>query len=397
MRLYEAEAASSFRRAVELDPEFAAARIMLASVSRLPAERREQMEKLGATNVERLTARERFLVEIAMARGDRPRVEAIAARELAARPDDPWVLFTAAQHAWDRENWSEAERLYRDLLEVDPNWVVAHNHLGYIAMSQAKFSRAEEHFRTYAYVAPDQANPHDSLGELLALTGRYAEARAEIELALAEKPDFCASYVNLLGLALFAGTSEGTEPVLERMRRNCPQPMVEQATCEVATAAAFFDGDYDRPWREGFAGCGEKPGERGALFHRLALLAGRPEVAAEEEKALREALAEPQELGPAKGRRYGVELAHLEGVRALAAGHADEAIARFREADEQASFWAASEGRFKLWNLAHLVVALERENDPEGARRAYAAASAVNPAFAALASERLRDFGPIRR
>ena len=75
MRLYEVEAATSFRRAVELDPQFAAARFMLASTARMPEERKAQVEQLGAANVERLTARERFFVEIALAHSDRARIQ----------------------------------------------------------------------------------------------------------------------------------------------------------------------------------------------------------------------------------------------------------------------------------------------------------------------------------
>jgi Tfp pilus assembly protein PilF len=386
MRFYEVEASASFRRAIELDPGFASARLMLAQVTREPEERKRLLEELGAADLSRLTPRERFLIESGLSGNDPARRREIISRALAEHPEDPWVLFVAAAAAWDREDWREAERLYHALLEVDPNWVMAHNHLGYLAMSQAQFADAEEHFRTYAFVAPDQANPHDSLGELLALLGRYDEAKSELELALAEKPDFCASYVNLVGIAFAHADSAGAASVFERAKPHCPEPWQKMLDCEIRMYSALFDRDYDRPWREGFAGCGGDPGKGGPLLHRLALLAGRAEVAAAEEEALRREIAASRDADRYQRKRRSLELTlrHEEGVRAILAGHIDEAVAKFSEADERAFFWGRGEGMFKLFNLANLALALERANDLEGSRRALDRIGEVNPQFAAL-------------
>jgi tetratricopeptide (TPR) repeat protein len=191
MRFYIADAADNFRKALELDPQFAAAKVQLADLSRDGDERKRLRQELETTDLSRLNERERFLVELT--RGKREEVPARVARYLADHPREPWGLFVAAGQTWDREEFDSAAELYKRLLEVDPNWVLARNNLGYMAMAQARFAEAEEQFRTYAYVAPDQANPHDSLGELLSLLGRYEEARSELERALAIRPDFCAS------------------------------------------------------------------------------------------------------------------------------------------------------------------------------------------------------------
>jgi Tfp pilus assembly protein PilF len=386
MRFYEVEAATSFRRAIELDPGFASARLQLAQMTREPEERKRLLEELGATDLSRLTARERFLIETGLSGGDVQRRQAVIARGVAEHPDDPWVLFVAAAEAWDREDWTEAERLYRALLEVDPNWVTAHNHLGYIAMSQGRFAAAEEHFRTYVFVAPDQANPHDSLGELLSLIGRYDEAKSELELALAEKPDFCASYGNLIGIAFSHADSAGAAEVFERAKPHCPEAWQKAVGCEIRLHSALFDRDYDRPWREGFDGCGGEPGKGGPLLHRLALLAGRTEVADAEEAAFRKEIAGGKDAERYQRKRRSLEqmLRHEEGVRALLAGHVEEAVTKFREADERAFYWGRSEGMFKLFNLANLALALERANDLEGSRQALGQVRAVNPQFASL-------------
>lgn len=395
MRFYEADAAQSFRRAIELDPGFAAARYQLARLSRDADERKRMFEELGAADLSRLTPRERFLIETALSRGDLARQREITKRALAEQPRDPWVLFIAAQQAWDQESWTESERLYRALLDVDPNWVTAHNHLGYLSMSQSKFAEAEEHFRTYAFVAPDQANPHDSLGELLSLLGRYEEAKSELEQSLAEKPDFCASYVNLVGIAFSHGDAAEAERVFERARPHCPEEWQKELGCEIKLHAALFDRDFDRPWREGFIGCAGEPGKRGPLVHRLALLAGHPEVATTEEAVLEKELA-GGDADRYKGRKRAVEmrLDHERGVRALLAGHLDEAVRELTEADRQAFYWGASEGRFKLFNLANLALALERSNDRAGSEAVLSSMRAVNPEFASLFPRMVADLAP---
>lgn len=382
MRFYLADAATSFRKALELDPEFAAAKLQLADLVRDDEERKRLRQEIEKMDLSRLNERERFLIELA--RGKHEEEQKISARFLASHPQDPWALSVAAGQAWSAEDWTAAAALYARLLDVDPNWVLARNNLGYMAMAQARFADAEEQFRTYAYVAPDQANPHDSLGELLSLVGRYAEARSELERALAIRPDFCASYEHLFGIAVFEGRPEEMPPVIARVGENCPPKMKEALVCEHRFFAAFIGGDFDAPWRDGFASCAGKAGNRGPLFHRMALLAGKGEEAAAEEAALARSVLESQKAGYGKGRARMIEAEslHARGVRKLAEGDASAAVALFREADERASYWGVGEGRLKLFNLLNLALALERAGAPQEAEAALAKVRAVNPPFA---------------
>src|SRR5690606_28835679 len=192
MRFYFADARAAYLRALDLDPGFVAAKIALLDSEVDRDERARLIDELRAVDRETLTERERFLLDVLFARVDEDPVGRSARIEgyLELHPDDPWALVNAASDSWARQDWEAAEQRYRRLLEVDPNWVLAHNHLGYIAMARGRFAEAESRFRTYKFVAPDQANPHDSLGELLVLLGRYDEARAELEEALAIRPDF---------------------------------------------------------------------------------------------------------------------------------------------------------------------------------------------------------------
>ena len=288
-------------------------------------ERKRLHQELDRIDLSRLNERERFLVEVARSRHeDQP---AISDRYLASHPEDPWALFAVAGQAWEREEWDAAAGLYTRLLQVDPNWVLARNNLGYLAMAQARFAAAEEQFRTYAYVAPDQANPHDSLGELLSLVGRYEEARSEFERALSIRPDFCASYEHLAGIAIFEGRPDEMPPVIA---------------------------------------------------------AGREEEAAADEAALEKYVVESRKAGYGKGKARSMEAQalHAQGVRKLSAGEPQAAAELFRSADLTASYWGVGEGRLKLFNLLNLALALDRTGVTREAEAARAKVRAVNPAFA---------------
>ncbi|MBP7588597.1 MAG: tetratricopeptide repeat protein [Thermoanaerobaculia bacterium] len=382
MRFYLLDAAADFRQALALDPSFAAAKVQLAAVTVDGEERKRLRKELEVMDVSALGERERFLVE--MARSKRELLPELSASYLARHPRDPWGLYVAAGQAWDREDFTAAADLYRRLLEVDPNWVLARNNLAYLAMAQAQFAQAEEQLRTYAYVAPDQANPHDSLGELLSLVGRYDEARAELERAIAIRPDFCASYQHLAGIAIFEGKPEEIPPLAARLAKNCPPEMGAALECEGRFFAAFIAKDFDAPWRDGFASCAGKPGGRGILFYRLALLAGRTAEADAEDVVLAKLVEESRKsgYGKSKARSLQVEALHEQGLRKLADGDARAAAGLFRAADERASYWGVDEGRTRLFNKLNLALALDRAGEAGESAAVLASVSAVNPAFA---------------
>lgn len=384
MRFYLLEAASDFRRALALDPGFAAAKVQLAAVTVDGDERKRLRQELETTDVSGLSEREGFMVD--MARAKREQQTELSAKYLAGHPHDPWALYVAAGQAWDREDFPAAAELYARLLQVDPNWVLARNNLGYLEMAQARFAAAEEQFRTYAYVAPDQANPHDSLGELLSLVGRYDEARAELERALSIRPDFCASYQHLAGIAIFEGKPAEIPPLATRLAAHCPPEMKAALECEAKFFDAFISRDFDAPWRDGFADCAGKPGGRGILFYRLALLAGQTGEADAEDAALAKFVEESRKSGYGKGkaRVLQVEALHEQGVRKLAEGDSRAAADLFRAADERGSYWGVDEGRTKLFNKLNLALALDRAGEAQQSEAALAAVRDVNPAFAGI-------------
>ncbi len=395
MKIYRDEAVKHYRRALELDPDFVAAKLALMRVIHDRDELARLAEELAVADPRPLTAREQFLVRYRLARHEGRSKEArqILKSFLDVYPGDPWGLDAWADLYWSEQNLEKASAVYEKLLAADPNWVLAQNRLGYMAMAQGRFAEAEELFRTYAYIAPDQANPYDSMGELLTVLGRYDEARAQLEEALAIKPDFCASYEHLIEVETLAGRLEAVEPVIERAEAaGCRESWIALARCDLAFWRDYMAGDYDGPWREERSECLEKVGRHHFLIHRMAALSGRFEVAREIEDELAKRIEKGVSEDTAEIKHYKGALLHFQGVRLLAQGETEAAAERLQKADELLLYWGQGESILKLFNRLNLACAYDLAGRRLEAKKLLGEVAEVNPPMAGFYGYLLEAF-----
>ncbi|MGD2114510.1 MAG: tetratricopeptide repeat protein [Acidobacteriota bacterium] len=382
MKFYQGDALEHFERALELSPDCAMAR--LAVVRRLPwgTDRQKRLlAELEATDLDGLPDREVFLVRywLAELHEEPERQREILDAYLERHPGDPFALEYRCERLWAGERYDEGESCYERLLRLNPNWIVAQNRLGYLAMARGSFDRAEDRFRTYRYVAPDQANPHDSLGELLVLRGRYEEAEAELEAALAVRPDFCASYGNLIFAGLDRGDPEAARAALARGLRQEPCDGLRRLECEIDAFALYLERDW-----EGLAARWGEPchGEKLAapwLPHFGALMIGDLELAGTIEGQLADLISK---YGGEKMSPRDVDL--LRGLRLLAEGRPAEAETTLRRADEGLLYRNLGIGRFKLFIRLALAEALRRQGKTAESEALVREVAAVNPHYAEI-------------
>ncbi|WYM00956.1 MAG: tetratricopeptide repeat protein [Gloeotrichia echinulata CP02] len=95
----------------------------------------------------------------------------------------------------------EAEKLYRQILETQPDNPEALYRMGTLAQQQGQSKTAEEFFSAATQIQPDSATIWFSLGNLRLGQGQYGEAAIAYCQALALKPNSLAIYNNL-GYAL---------------------------------------------------------------------------------------------------------------------------------------------------------------------------------------------------
>ena len=216
---------AKFDRALELDPSFAEAGIALAvAYSRLG---RQEEFKIALAHADSLTElisdpRRRMLAQIRINRNPATAShsfrDSLIKRLNVEEPENIFVLEAQAAEAEVENDMDEAEKVWRRILEIDPNYAASYNMLGYLELRRGNYDQAIEHMQKYAFLSPGMANPHDSLGDVLRILGRYEEAEQEYKLALKIQPDFFHSLINLGRVYLSRGQLEVGLGIMEKVR-----------------------------------------------------------------------------------------------------------------------------------------------------------------------------------
>jgi len=400
MKYYFGDAIPHLEKAVQLDPNFVFAKLILASTLRMENAKGadELFAQVFAADTSGLTPRERMFIERSRALhdGDPAKADEIVERYLDDHPDDPYALESKASTAWARGDLATAERIFRHILDIRPNWVGAYNMLGYVTMRQGRFVEAEEYLTSYRFIAPDQANPHDSLGELFTLLGRYDEAEASINRALEIKPDFFNSYDTLFLIASLRDDKAGMADVIRRAEaaKVWSPERLEMFRCSARLAELGEARDWQGLVAEADTPCvteGSPFFGAAVIVHRAACVLHDWKIADRLEERARKAMEEKSQKDTAMKLDRDVmsaSVAHMAAVRAATEGRLEDAVARCREADEGLSYTGASLGIFKLLNRLLLVEILRAEGDDAEAHRVLAQVRAVNPALVTRFEER---------
>ena len=98
-----------------------------------------------------------------------------------------------------------AEAAFRAALDVNPEFVEAHNNLGTALRTQNRFAEAEAAYRAALRLKPDYAEALANLGAVLHLQNRPAEAIESLTQALRLNPDSAEAHNNLGNIYALAG------------------------------------------------------------------------------------------------------------------------------------------------------------------------------------------------
>ncbi|PWB73646.1 MAG: hypothetical protein C3F15_09135 [Holophagae bacterium] len=389
MKLYYPDAIAHLMKAVELDPDFVMACVMLADYAKFDdrINGEELVTKALAADVGSLRPRERCYVERLRAiRDKRPEdADRILSEYRERYPNDPFALATEASHAFQRGDNENAERLYRRLIEVGPNWVIAYNQLGYLATAQGRFAEAEEHFTSYRFIAPDQANPHDSLGELYLIVGRMPEAVQSFETAIKIKPDFWDSYGHLVFARTLLEDFDGAAQAAAAPQTvpNCPARLPEELSC-TATCLEF---EMNGRWRDVLdlrsSPCLSEvtPSEIcPRIEHRAACQLGEWQLAQDIEAKAKAYLDQARASRETMSHEEGMTpLLHMQGVRLALSGDFAAAEKAFSQVDANLAYTNSYVGMGKLFNRLYLVETLLADGRDADAHKLLAEVRAVNP------------------
>jgi tetratricopeptide (TPR) repeat protein len=108
----------------------------------------------------------------------------------------PQALATAWRH-FQAGQWQQAEQLYQQIVQVDPNQVDAWHLLGLIAGQTGRGNLAVDYLNAALRLKPDFAEAHSNLGNAFVLYRKLPEAVASFRQAVRFKPDFAVAHNNL--------------------------------------------------------------------------------------------------------------------------------------------------------------------------------------------------------
>jgi len=131
------------------------------------------------------------------------------------------LLESAMQHH-QAGRLQEAEALYRQVLDAEPEHAQAMQLLGWAVFQSGRAQEALEVIRRAIAIDQNRAESHYSLGAILAELKRHAEAAQAYQRALQQRPDFPEAAYNLAAVLHAMGDSQGAIAAYEQTLRLRP-------------------------------------------------------------------------------------------------------------------------------------------------------------------------------
>jgi len=212
------QAEGSYRRAVELDPEFAIAWLRLGMLGNVTGQESLLAFQNADNNKDKATERDRYMIEAMFAANfqrDLAAADSLLRELIEKYPEEKEARYQLGvfYDATDRDE--EGRAIIREAVRLDPYYAPGINHLAYMAGRAGDSAEADSLSLRYIELEPGQANPRDSRGEILEMIGRYDDAREEFRAALEIEPGFLASYEHLVRSYLRRADAEGARAALE--------------------------------------------------------------------------------------------------------------------------------------------------------------------------------------
>jgi tetratricopeptide (TPR) repeat protein len=253
-RLRGTDAHGFFRRAVELDPDFAWAHLLAGFTGSTNQEFFDSLAR-AVELVDRVSEGERLLILATQAGVDgKPEEQRNFLTQLVERyPADKRAHNALGGFHFGRQEYEEAIVHYQHALEIDPEYSPPYNQMGYAHRFLGDFGAAEAAFRRYIELIPDDANPYDSYAELLMKTGRFEESIDNYRRALEADENFIASYAGLAHNQSFLGRGEAARATLATLRGKARNVGEERAALFWTVVTYVHEQDYD----SALATCGE--------------------------------------------------------------------------------------------------------------------------------------------
>ncbi|HEV3317641.1 MAG TPA: tetratricopeptide repeat protein [Candidatus Angelobacter sp.] len=346
------EAMKDFRKAVQLDPDFAFADIMISFVTVDqnvdPAEQMAARDKAKAAR-SKISHGEQLIVDWLTSSSEGKMVAAIQAMNQAVEeyPNDKLLLWMAGIWVENQQQITRAIPMFERVLKLDPNFAPPLNEVAYCYARTRNFDKAFSAMQRYIMLLPNESNPQDSYAEILRMSGRFDDALTHYRASLKNDPNFVVSQLGLADTYALMGDEV-------------------RARTEYATAVQHaFSKSEAATWSLNAAITYIRENNRSgadAAFHAVAKMAHESDLGVLEAEAYRMMSTYQPSLATAMGLLKKAEAALQEEHKIPAAARQDETALILRERVAR----AAQEGNSSLAaaTLKQLQQISESSQDP---------------------------------
>lgn len=199
-----------FKRAIELDPDFAQAHLLYGATAPGTADWQAGLTKAFALAAKASPAEQKMLLgnQAALVERDAVKANKLFQEVAGLFPKDKRVhWYLAATYG----NMNEFDKEIAELnaaIALDKDFAPPYETLGYVYRWRNQYDKAEGAFNEYGRLSPREANSHDILGDLYVKMGRFEDAVREYEAAVRMDPTFILSQQKIGSALIFQGRYE---------------------------------------------------------------------------------------------------------------------------------------------------------------------------------------------
>ncbi len=218
-RLYYRDAMAQLNKAIAIDSNFVSAYLRLAGCYGQEGMVNEAFTVFNKLEHLKTHATEQDLYHIelinASLRGDLEAGMKAHQQWLQKHPDDREANFNLAKFYDGLNDRFRSIEYLRKTLEIDPNYKLALNQMGYEHAFIGDLNQAMAYFINYQQIAPEEPNPFDSMGEIYTWYGNFKQAEKQLKAALKKNENFHVSLLHLGMVYLDQGQFQKAQQMFE--------------------------------------------------------------------------------------------------------------------------------------------------------------------------------------
>jgi len=167
-----------------------------------------------------------------------------------AYPKDEQALINLANFYFGQREYDKALVYYKRMVQINPNFSISYNQMGYVYRYHQNYPAAEESFKKYIKLLPGDPNPYDSYAELLLKMGEYEVSIETYEKALEIDPDFLPSHLGIATNLIYMRQYQKARSQLNHLYKIAGED-IQRINAHFGIAVSYLaEGDVDMTLKE---------------------------------------------------------------------------------------------------------------------------------------------------